>query len=142
LPTHRLDLLEVYALEHSDIRLIPDEADFVVAFVVDDIREAMAEMQTAGLELVNEPVWAAEAFNDPTLTASPGSGYARPTVASMPSSKSRTDDRREPRRLAGRLSQLSGLYPPASSWTRTSRRPCGSAAGRLPTGGRRRGRCT
>ena len=67
LPTHRLDLLEVYAPKHSDIRMIPDEADFVVAFVVDDIREAMAEIQAAGLELVNEPVWAAEAFNDPTL---------------------------------------------------------------------------
>ena len=65
LPTHRRDLVEVYAPEHSDIRMIPDEADFVVAFVVDDIREALAEVQAAGLELVNEPVWAAEAFGDP-----------------------------------------------------------------------------
>jgi hypothetical protein len=38
-PTHRRDLVEVYAPEHSDIRMIPDEADFVVAFVVDDVRE-------------------------------------------------------------------------------------------------------
>jgi catechol 2,3-dioxygenase-like lactoylglutathione lyase family enzyme len=67
LPTHRRDLVEVYAREHHDIRMIPDEADFVIAFVVDDIREAMAEMQAAGLELVNEPVWAAEAFGDPGL---------------------------------------------------------------------------
>jgi catechol 2,3-dioxygenase-like lactoylglutathione lyase family enzyme len=67
LPTHRLDLVEVYAPEHSDIRMIPDEAEFVVAFVVDDIREAMAEVQAAGLELVNEPVWAAEAFDDPSF---------------------------------------------------------------------------
>ncbi len=29
--------------------------------------EAMAEVQAAGLELVNEPVWAAEAFRDPGL---------------------------------------------------------------------------
>jgi len=66
LPTHRRDLVEVYAPEHSDIRMIPDEADFVVAFVVDDVRAALAEVQVAGLELVNEPVWA-EAFGDPGL---------------------------------------------------------------------------
>jgi catechol 2,3-dioxygenase-like lactoylglutathione lyase family enzyme len=65
LPTHRRDLVEVYAQEHRDVRMIPDDADFVIAFVVDDIREAMAEAQAAGLELVNEPVWAAEAFDDP-----------------------------------------------------------------------------
>jgi catechol 2,3-dioxygenase-like lactoylglutathione lyase family enzyme len=65
LPTHRRDLVEVYAREHNDIRLIPDEAEFVVAFVVDDLREALAEVQAAGLEIVNEPVWAAEAFADP-----------------------------------------------------------------------------
>jgi hypothetical protein len=35
--------------------------------VVDDIREAMSEVQAAGLELVGDPVWAAEAFGDPTL---------------------------------------------------------------------------
>ena len=61
LPTHRRDLLEVYAREHRDVRLIPDDADVVIAFVVDDIREAMAEVLAAGLEIVGEPVWAAEA---------------------------------------------------------------------------------
>lgn len=65
LPTHHRDLVEVYAQGHHDIRMIPDESDFVIAFVVDDIRQAMEEMQTAGLELVNEPVWAAEAFDTP-----------------------------------------------------------------------------
>ena len=67
LPTHRRDLLEVYAREHRDARLIPDDADTVIAFVVDDIREAMTEMRAAGLEIVGEPVWAAEAFGDPEL---------------------------------------------------------------------------
>ena len=67
LPTHRRDLVEVYSPEHRDIRMIPDDADFVIAFVVDDIQEAMAEMQEAGLELVNEPVWAAEAFGEPAF---------------------------------------------------------------------------
>ncbi len=65
LPTHRRDLVEVYTQEYREVRLIPDEADFVIAFVVDDIHEAMADVQAAGLELVNEPVWAAEAFDEP-----------------------------------------------------------------------------
>ena len=65
LPTHRRDLVEVYTPEHRDLRMIPDDADFVIAFVVEDIREAMAEVEAAGLELVNEPVWAAEAFDNP-----------------------------------------------------------------------------
>ena len=67
LPTHRRDLLEVYAQEHRDARLIPDDTDVVIAFVVDDMREAMAEVQAAGLDLVGDPVWAAEAFGDPSL---------------------------------------------------------------------------
>jgi len=59
LPTHRLDFIEV--------RMIPNGVDFMIAFVVDDIREARAEMEAAGLELVNELVWAAEAFGEPGL---------------------------------------------------------------------------
>jgi hypothetical protein len=88
LPTHRRDLLELYAQEHRDARLIPDDAD--VAFVVDDFREAMAEVQAAGLELVGEPVWAAEAFGDPTLGEFAGSSFAPPTGASSRSSRSPT----------------------------------------------------
>ncbi len=44
-----------------------DDAEFVISLAVDDIREAMSEMQAAGLELVGDPVWAAEAFGDATL---------------------------------------------------------------------------
>ena len=47
--------------------MIPDGTDFVVAFVVDDIREAIDRVQAAGLEMVSEPVWASEAFGDPEL---------------------------------------------------------------------------
>jgi len=65
LPTHRFDLAEVYAQSHHDLRMIPDESDFVISFVVDDIRQAMAEMKAAGVELVNNPVWAAEDFDEP-----------------------------------------------------------------------------
>ena len=67
LPTHRLDFIEVYSQEHADVRMIPNGVDFMIAFVVDDIREARAEMQAAGLELVSELVWAAEAFGEPGL---------------------------------------------------------------------------
>src|SRR6478672_11744135 len=59
LPTGRHDLVEVYAEDLHDPRMIPDEADLVIGFIVDDVREALAEAQASGLELVNEPVWAA-----------------------------------------------------------------------------------
>jgi hypothetical protein len=65
LPAHRADLVEVYSNDHADTRMIPDGVDFMVGFVVDDIREALAEVEEAGLELVGEPVWAAEAFDNP-----------------------------------------------------------------------------
>jgi catechol 2,3-dioxygenase-like lactoylglutathione lyase family enzyme len=83
LPTHRLDVVEVYAKDHQDTRTIPDDVDFMFAFIVEDIREAMAEVQAAGLELVNEPVWAAEAFNDPTLEGFAWFFVRAPTVAFM-----------------------------------------------------------
>jgi catechol 2,3-dioxygenase-like lactoylglutathione lyase family enzyme len=66
LPTHRLDFVEVYSRELRDSRMIPDEVDFMIAFVVDDIREALAEVEEAGLDVVGGPIWAAEAFHDPT----------------------------------------------------------------------------
>jgi catechol 2,3-dioxygenase-like lactoylglutathione lyase family enzyme len=65
LPSGRFDLVEVYATEHHDLRMVPDEADFVVGFVVDDLAAAMAEVKAAGLEIVNQPVRAADAFDEP-----------------------------------------------------------------------------
>jgi catechol 2,3-dioxygenase-like lactoylglutathione lyase family enzyme len=65
LPTNRLDLVEVYSEDLHDVRMIPDEADLVVGFVVDDIRAAMVEAEAAGLEFVNEPVWATGTFDEP-----------------------------------------------------------------------------
>ena len=65
LPTNRRDLVEVYSEGLHDLQMIPDEADFVIGFVVDDIRAALAEAEAAGLELVNEPVWAAGSFDEP-----------------------------------------------------------------------------
>ena len=65
LPTHRRDLAEVYSPELRDERMIPNDVDFVIGFVVDDLEQALAEVQAAGLELVNDVIWAAKAFDEP-----------------------------------------------------------------------------
>jgi catechol 2,3-dioxygenase-like lactoylglutathione lyase family enzyme len=112
LPTHRRDLVEVYAQEHGDVRLIPNDADVVIAFVVDDIRQAMEEVQAAGLELVGEPVWAAEAFGDPTF------GEIR-VVLRAGARRSRLRDRAGPRLTPGRLAAQETL--PHTALQRDSR---------------------
>jgi hypothetical protein len=64
LPTSRRDLVEVYAREHSDERMIPDDVDFMVGIVVEEVEVARKEMLTAGLEC-GEIVWAAKEFDNP-----------------------------------------------------------------------------
>jgi catechol 2,3-dioxygenase-like lactoylglutathione lyase family enzyme len=49
LPTYRRDLVEVYSPDHRDERMIPNDVDFMIAFVVDDVEQARAEMLAAGL---------------------------------------------------------------------------------------------
>jgi catechol 2,3-dioxygenase-like lactoylglutathione lyase family enzyme len=62
------DLVEVYRPGHYDDRLLPSEATGpTVAFAVDDIVAARDELMTAGIEIVADIVWAAEAFADPRL---------------------------------------------------------------------------
>ncbi|MGZ4334603.1 MAG: VOC family protein [Gaiellaceae bacterium] len=61
MPTHRRDLVEVYALEHSDESMIPNDVDFAISFVVDDVEQARTEVTAAGLE-PSELVWAAEGW--------------------------------------------------------------------------------
>ena len=62
------DLFEVYRPGHYDERLLPSEAGgLTIAFGVDDLLEARAELLTAGIEIVADTVWAAEAFDDPRL---------------------------------------------------------------------------
>jgi catechol 2,3-dioxygenase-like lactoylglutathione lyase family enzyme len=68
LPTGRFDLVEVYAPDLHDERMIPNDVEGpMVAFVVDDLESALAEVKAAGVELVNDVVWAAEAFEEPSL---------------------------------------------------------------------------
>ena len=62
------DLLEVYRPGLYDERLLPAGATApTVAFAVDDLLAARAEFVAAGIEIVADTVWAAEAFDDPRL---------------------------------------------------------------------------
>jgi hypothetical protein len=55
----------VFTPDHADERMIPHGVDFVVGFVVDDLERARTEVEAAGLELVGDLIWAAEAFENP-----------------------------------------------------------------------------
>ena len=62
------DLVEVYRPGRYDERLLPAVANGpTVGFAVDDLLAARAELLTAGIEIVADVVWAAEAFADPRL---------------------------------------------------------------------------
>ena len=62
------DLLEVYRPGGYDERLLPALATGpTVAFAVDDLLAARAELVEADVEIVADIVWAAEAFDDPSL---------------------------------------------------------------------------
>jgi catechol 2,3-dioxygenase-like lactoylglutathione lyase family enzyme len=60
------DLVEVFRPGGYDTRLLPAAASGpTVAFAVDDLLAARAELVAAGIEIVADIVWAAEAFDDP-----------------------------------------------------------------------------
>ena len=62
------DLVEVYRPGRYDERLLPAAATGpTVAFAVDDLLAARVELMAAGIEIVADVVWAAEAFADPRL---------------------------------------------------------------------------
>jgi catechol 2,3-dioxygenase-like lactoylglutathione lyase family enzyme len=62
------DLVEVYRPGRYDERLLPAAATGpTVAFAVDDLLAARAELVAADVEIVADIVWAAEAFDDPHL---------------------------------------------------------------------------
>ena len=62
------DLVEVYRPGRYDERLLPAAATGpTVAFAVDDLLAARAELVAADIEIVADIVWAAEAFDDPQL---------------------------------------------------------------------------
>jgi catechol 2,3-dioxygenase-like lactoylglutathione lyase family enzyme len=64
LPTGSFDFVEVYGAAFEDERLAPRGVGLFVAFVVEDLDGAHAEMRAAGLE-PGDIVWADETFQEP-----------------------------------------------------------------------------
>ena len=67
LPSGRSDFVEVFGPEHDNASVFPTEVreGIVVAFAVDDIVEARAELAAAvEVELIGDLVWASELFDD------------------------------------------------------------------------------
>jgi len=68
LPTGAFDFAEVYSPGHHDERMIPDGVQGpVVAFVVENLESALTQVKEAGLEVIGDVVWAAEAFGEPDM---------------------------------------------------------------------------
>jgi catechol 2,3-dioxygenase-like lactoylglutathione lyase family enzyme len=68
LPTGTFDFAEIYSPGHHDERMIPDGVQGpVVAFVVENLGLALREVKEAGLEVIGDVVWAAEAFAEPEM---------------------------------------------------------------------------
>ena len=60
------DLLEIYGSTFADQRLFPAHVDGpIVAFAIDDLLAARAELEAAGTEIIGEVVWASQ--EDPRL---------------------------------------------------------------------------
>mgnify|MGYP001559306508 CR=1 FL=1 len=66
LPTGPHDYVEVYGADFDDERLCPSDAGLMVAFVVDDLDGAHADVVGAGMQ-ASPMVWAAQAFDLPDL---------------------------------------------------------------------------
>lgn len=69
LPSGRGDYVEIFGPEHENTSLFPAEVreGMVVAFAVDDVVGARAELAAADVELIGELVWANELFDDPNM---------------------------------------------------------------------------
>jgi len=62
------DFFEVFRPGQYDVRLMPSEAGgLMISFEVDDLDAARAELIAAGIEIVADTVWAAEAFGNRQL---------------------------------------------------------------------------
>ena len=76
LPSGPNDYVEVYGPSKRDANLFPDSVTGpVVAFMVDDVVSARAEVTAAGIELLGELVWASEGFGWFFLRAPDGNVY-------------------------------------------------------------------
>ena len=76
LPTGKNDFVEVFGPTKQDPNLYPDSATgLVIAFIVDDIVAAHAEIAATGVEQLGDIFWAAEGFGWFFLQASDGNIY-------------------------------------------------------------------
>ena len=76
LPSGKNDFVEVFGPTKLDPNLYPDSATGpLVAFIVDDIVGAHAEIAEAGVELLGDIFWAAEGFGWFFLRAPDGNLY-------------------------------------------------------------------
>jgi catechol 2,3-dioxygenase-like lactoylglutathione lyase family enzyme len=66
LPSGSFDFAEVYGTDLRDELLIPNDVTSpMITFVVDDVAAAREEVAAAGIEILGDTVWAAEAFDNP-----------------------------------------------------------------------------
>jgi len=76
LPTGKNDFVEIYGPTRQDPNFFPDSVTGpLVAFIVDDVVGAHAEMAAAGVELLGDVFWAAEGFGWFFLRAPDGNTY-------------------------------------------------------------------
>lgn len=76
LPSGRNDFVEVFGPAMQDSNLYPDTATGpLIAFIVDDVVSAHAEVAAAGIELLGDVFWAADGFGWFFLRAPDGNIY-------------------------------------------------------------------
>jgi len=76
LPSGSNDFVEVYGPTKQDTNLFPDSAvGPIVAFIVDDVVGARAEIVAKNIEVLSEVIWAAEGFGWFFLRAPDGNIY-------------------------------------------------------------------
>jgi len=76
LPTGKNDFVEVFGPAKQDPNLYPDSATgLIVAFIVEDLLSAHAEIEVAGIEILGEVIWVADGFGWFFLRAPDGNIY-------------------------------------------------------------------
>lgn len=82
LPSGKNDFVEVFGPAMQDAKFFPEGVSGVlVAFIVDDLASAYAEVAAAGVELLSESIWVGEGFGWFFLRAPDGNIY---TIQQIP----------------------------------------------------------
>jgi catechol 2,3-dioxygenase-like lactoylglutathione lyase family enzyme len=76
LPTGENDFVEIFGPAQQNPNLYPDSATgIIVAFIVDDVLDAHAEIAATNIELLSEVIWVADGFGWFFLRAPDGNVY-------------------------------------------------------------------